>query len=125
MNATLSSQQSPLEGDGRPSIQQTQQQDKTSAMLNVAPVNDVFISSSKEETMQSAPPIPPRGHQQTGDVARSAVVDEAKLNKVEGELKEANEKVNDYQNKLQVSEENLSLAERERVRLEKVRLFLQ
>ncbi|CAB4011992.1 Hypothetical predicted protein [Paramuricea clavata] len=84
---------------------------------NTIPSNDLFISPSREVTVQSAPPIPSREHR-SGPV-QSLVVDETRLNKVQGELKEANDQVYDYQNKLQVSEEKLSLAERETIRLEK------
>ena len=112
----LPTQPSPLKGDiasqpdashgtGTPT-QQVQQQAAIYTTPNVAPSN-----------VESAPPIPPREHRTT---SRSTAMHDAKLNEVQLELKEAHEKVNNYENKLQVSEEKLSLAEREKIRLEKV-----
>ena len=126
---------SPLKGDvpsqpsptlGRIPTQQTQPQTTQPqtgihTTSNVIPSNDLFISPSIEIPMQSAPPIPSRQHRSAGGPAQTqSGVDDARLNIVQGELKEANDKINDYENKLQVSEEKLSLAEREKIRLEKV-----
>ncbi|CAB4019440.1 Hypothetical predicted protein [Paramuricea clavata] len=118
----------PLKGDvpsqltashGGTPTQQMQHQAGILTKPNIIPSNDLFISPSREVTVQSAPPIPSREHRTTSGPVQSPVVDETRLNKVQGELKEANDQVNDYQNKLQVSEEKLSLAERETIRLEK------
>lgn len=112
----IPSQPATSHGAGTPS-KQVQQQAAIHTTPNLTPSNDLFVSPSREVTMESAPPIPPREHRTTSG---SAAVDDAKLNKVQQELKEANEKVNNYENRLQVSEEQLSLAEREKIRLEKV-----
>ena len=120
---------SPLKGDvpsqltashGGTPTQQMQHQAGILTKPNIIPSNDLFISPSREVTVQSAPPIPSREHRTTSGPVQSPVVDETRQNKIQGELKEANDQVNDYQNKLQVSEEKLSLAERETIRLEKV-----
>ena len=116
---------SPLKGDppfqptsvlGGTPTHQPQPQAAVHIKPNAVPVNDIFISPSKEITTQSAPPVPSRERRNTNELA----VDEAKLGKVQGELTEANDKLNDYRNQMQVSEEKLSLAEREKIRLEKV-----
>ena len=115
----------PLKGDvpfqttsvvGGTPTQQAQSQATLHAKPNLIPANDLFISPSTEITTQSAPPIPSRERRSTSE----PVVDESRLNEVQGELKEANDKLNDCQNQIQVSEEKLSLAEREKIRLEKV-----
>ena len=103
-----------------PSHQQTQQ-GNVPTKPNLILSNELFISPSTELTTQSAPPpVPSREHRPVIGVAPSPAVDETRLNNLQGELKEANEKVNEYQNKLNKSEEKLSLAEREKIRLEEV-----
>ena len=120
LNVHISSQPATSHGTGT-SRQQVKQQAAILSTPNVTPLNDVFVSPSREVTMESAPPIPPREHRTSSG---STAVDDTKLNKVQQELKEANEKVNSYENRLQVSEEQLSLAEREKIRLEKVQYKL-
>ena len=120
LNVHISSQPAASHGTGT-SPQQVQRQAAIHSTPNVTPLNDVFVSPSREVTMESAPPIPPREHRTSSG---STAVDDTKLNKVQQELKEANKKVNSYENRLQVSEEQLSLAEREKIRLEKVQYKL-
>ncbi|XP_028416054.1 coiled-coil domain-containing protein 91-like [Dendronephthya gigantea] len=114
---------------------QQAQQSNMPTKSNLIPSNELFITQSTELTTQSAPPrvpqsapppvpqsapppVPSREHRTVTAVAQSPAVDETRVNNLQGELKEANEKMNDYQNKLHISEEKLSLAEREKIRLE-------
>ena len=93
---------------GGVSIPPNSQQSDITSQPNAIPPNEQCISPSREVIVQSRPP------------AEESSVDKARLNKVNEQLKEANEKATDYHDRLVTSEEKLSLAEREKIRLEEV-----
>ena len=105
------------------------------------PVNDLFISRSVEVTSE-APPLPPKGDNspaqggyQAGppDVTSSSMVTSnggvasmqldnhsSQITELQQKLENSEQKVADYVNHMKQSEEKLTLAERERLRLHQV-----